>query len=295
MFALLSSFGIAFSQTPIPLWKGDIPFNKKDISVEELNENNRIAKVSIPVLYHYATKTSASSSKTAIIIVPGGGYIREAIDHEGWLAAEWFNNHGIEAFVLKYRLPDTELTTNSHMVPLMDAQEAIALVRSRAVEFGINPHKIGIIGFSAGGHLAASASTLFASPVNTMQSTEAIHPDFSILMYPVITMDDHYTHKGSKENLIGTNPSQQLVHLFSLENQVSDKTPITLIVHSLDDNAVPIHNSDLYAENLRNKGGDVTKITLPTGGHGFGFRSNTPVSSWTKYLEVWLNTRILAQ
>lgn len=282
------------AQTEIALWPGKAPFLKEGLETQEINENNRVSKVTKPALYHYPSAIQADA-KTAVIIVPGGGYIREAIDHEGWLPAQWFAQHGIEAFVLKYRLPDEALFDNASRVPLMDAQQAIALVRSRAGEFGIDPHKIGIIGFSAGGHLAASASTLFAFPANSPQKTQNIRPDFSILIYPVITMDTLYTHMGSRENLIGPEPSDELVKFFSLENQVSAQTPVTFMVHALNDKAVPIENSDQYAQNLFEKGGDVTKVILPAGGHGFGFRDDSPVSWWTQYLEVWLRIKNLSK
>lgn len=294
LIALTFLLNTSYGQNELPLWKGEIPFNKKGIYVEEVNDNNRITKVTTPMLYHYKAAPS-NTAKAAIIIVPGGGYIREAIDHEGWLPAKWFSERGIEAFVLKYRLPDEELVENAPMIPLMDAQEAIALVRSKASEFNIDPNKIGIIGFSAGGHLAASASTLFNQPVNPQQTSETVRPNFSILVYPVITMNDQFTHKGSKENLIGLNPSEALIQLFSLENQVTVKTPVTFIVHSLDDKAVPVQNSNVYAENLFNKGGNVTKIILPAGGHGYGFRESSPVSWWTQYLEVWLSIQKLSK
>jgi acetyl esterase/lipase len=292
---LMISIGTVFSQTEIPLWKGDIPRNKAGINVDEINDDSHISKVTIPALYHFKAQVDSSELKPAIIIIPGGGYWIEAIDHEGWMAAKWFAERGFEAFVLKYRLPDETMVNDAHLVPLMDAQEAIALVRSRASEFGINPENIGIIGFSAGGHLAASASTLFGNPINNLRSPEDIRPDFSILMYPVITMDDRYTHQGSKENLIGKSPTTELVSMFSMENQVSGKTPVTLLIHAIDDNAVSVQNSDLYADNLHKNGGDVTKIILPFGGHGFGFRTGTPISSWTDYLEVWLNSKILSE
>lgn len=295
MISSLFSLSSAYCQEQIALWQGDIPYNKKGVSVEEINDNDRITKVSIPMLYRYKASEASPTAKAAIIIAPGGAYIREAIDHEGWLAAKWFAEHGIEAFVLKYRLPDEELSINSHLVPLMDAQQAIALVRSKAKDFNIDPHKIGIIGFSAGGHLAASASTLFINPVSKEQTAENVRPDFSILLYPVISMDDQFTHKGSKENLLGKNPSTEMVNQFSLENQVTEQTPVTLVVHAIDDNAVPIRNSDLYAENLFKKGGDITKVTLPSGGHGFGFKINSPVGYWTEYLEVWLKTKKLSK
>ncbi len=282
-----------YSQKPIPLWEGEIPFNKKGIKVDEINDNNRISKVTIPVIYHFEVNNKSVSDKPAVVIIPGGGYSREAIDHEGWLAAQWFTQIGIEAFVLKYRLPDGELVTNQHLVPLIDAQQAIALVRENAAKYGINPGKIGVIGFSAGGHLAASVSNLFNNPVNNNKTATQVRPDFSILVYPVITMDDNFTHKGSKENLIGKNPTEELVTKYSMEKQVSDKTPVTFLIHSLNDLAVPIKNSDIYAENLYKKGGDVTKIVLPYGGHGFGFKPDSQVSWWAKYLEIWIKTRII--
>lgn len=281
-------------QTELPLWPDEVPFSKKGIDTQELNVNNRVSKVTVPVLYHYPSAFK-SDTKAAVIIVPGGGYIREAIDHEGWIPAQWFAQRGIEAFVLKYRLPDESLFNNSAMVPLMDGQQAIALVRSRAAEFGVDPQKIGIIGFSAGGHLAASVSTLFLHPADSTQKPHNIRPDFSILIYPVITMDTLFTHMGSRENLIGTSPSNELAEFFSLENQVSEQTPITFMVHAINDKAVPVENSDRYAQTLFEKGGDVTKVILPAGGHGFGFREDTPVGWWTQYLEVWLRIKNLSK
>jgi acetyl esterase/lipase len=294
IMGFVTLFQFSDAQTEIALWPGKAPFLKDGVETQEINENNRVSKVSRPALYHYPSTISADA-KAAVIIVPGGGYIREAIDHEGWMPAQWFAQRGIEAFVLKYRLPDEALFDNASMVPLMDAQHAIALVRSQAAVFGIDPHKIGIIGFSAGGHLAASASNLFALPADNTQKPQNIRPDFSILIYPVITMDTLFTHMGSRENLIGQNPSDELVQLFSLENQVSEQTPVTFMVHALNDKAVPIENSNRYAQNLFEKGGDVTKIILPDGGHGFGFRDNSPVSWWTQYLEVWLRIKNLSK
>lgn len=276
---LLMTATTIFSQNPINLWEAEAPFNKKGVHVAEINEGSRVSKVSIPQLYHYPAVQASDSLKPAIVIVPGGGYAREAFDHEGMMVGEWFAERGFEAFVLKYRLPDEELTNNSAFVPLMDAQEAIHWVRSRAGQYNIDPTNIGIIGFSAGGHLTASASTLFREPVNERLSSQDVRPDFSILIYPVITMDAKNTHMGSREHLIGTTPNAELIEKFSLENQITEETPKTFMLHSADDGAVPVINTEQYAHNLTQKGVAVTKIILPVGGHGFGFRTTGHVAT----------------
>lgn len=286
---LLSVINMYSQKQVINLWEGDAPFFK-GVEVKEQNVNHRISRVTVPQLYHYPVE--GKKEKTAVIIMPGGGYALEAFDHEGYMAAEWFNRLGIEAFVLKYRLPDDELFDNAAYVPLMDAQQAIYLVRSRAEAFNVDPKKIGVIGFSAGGHLAASASTLFTKPVDKQRVSHEIRPDFSILLYPVISMDTVCTHMGSRKNLIGETPAPELVNYFSLEKQVSEKTPVSLVIHSFDDMAVPVENTDRYAQNLIDCGGDVTKLVLPTGGHGFGFDDKRPVAYWTQYLSVWLKTNV---
>ncbi|MBR8536468.1 alpha/beta hydrolase [Carboxylicivirga sediminis] len=287
---VLSVFQMFSQKQVIDLWEGSVPFSK-GLEVEEQNVDYRVSRVTVPQLYHYPAK--GSEARPAIIIVPGGGYALEAIDHEGFMAAEWFNQQGFEAFVLKYRLPDDDLFDNPAFVPLMDAQQAIYLVRSRAKEFDIDPTRVGIIGFSAGGHLAASASTLFTKPVDKERTSEEVRPDFSVLMYPVISMDTTCTHIGSRQNLIGDAPEQDMVEYFSLEKQVSEQTPVTLLVHSLDDNAVPVENTYRYANNLFENGGDVTKVILPIGGHGFGFDAKRPVAYWTQYLGVWLKSNVM--
>jgi acetyl esterase/lipase len=279
-------------QTFIPLWQDEIPFNKKGVNIAEINENHRISKVSVPGLYHYGAKNTENINKPAIVIVPGGGYSRQAFDHEGIMVAEWFSQRGYEAFILKYRLPDDEIVENPWLVPLCDGQQAIYYLKNNSEKFNINTQQIGIIGFSAGGHLAASVSTLFNSPVIDSLNSDGVRPSFSILIYPVISMDDAITHKGSKENLLGKNPSSEMVNKFSLELQTSVNTPVTFIIHAIDDKSVVAQNSSIYAENLYKNGGDVTKIILPTGGHGFGYRDSSPVAYWTLYLETWLNSRI---
>ena len=282
-----------FSQTAINLWDGTAPFNKKGIQVKEINENARISRVTVPQLFHYTSQVNSAGLKPAIVIFPGGGYAREAFDHEGTMVAEWFSALGFDAFVVKYRLPDDDLFDNASCVPLMDAQQSIYWVRKHAPQYGIDPHNIGVIGFSAGGHLAASASTLFGDPINEALTTDDVRPDFSLLVYPVISMADAYTHAGSKRNLIGGNPTDELINHFSLEYQVSEKTPKTFMIHAFDDGSVPVANTEMYATNLAGKGVDVTKIIIPKGGHGFGFRTTGVAACWTGYLETWLRANVL--
>lgn len=282
------------AQTRIPLWDDVPPYNRSDINKIEMWDENNVSNVSIPELYHFRT-VEGSKPKPAIIIVPGGGYARQAFSHEGTMVAEWFTRLGFEAFVLKYRLPDPEIVDNRSFVPMMDGQQAIHYVRSNAARFNVNPDQIGIMGFSAGGHLAASVTTLFGSPVNPNLKPSDVRPDFSILVYPVITMEESHTHAGSRERLLGQTPSADLIQQFSLEKHVSGEMPKTLLIHSFDDKSVVVDNSELFARNMHQAGADVTKIILPEGGHGFGFRSTSTVSYWIDYLEIWLKTRILSE
>jgi acetyl esterase/lipase len=289
-FAVMTAM---YGQTgQINLWQDDAPFNKKGVTVAEVNKESRISKVTVPQLYHFPANASDGSLKPAIVIVPGGGYAREAFDHEGVWVARWFNQHGYEAFVLKYRLPDRSLVDSAAYVPLMDAQQAIYLVRSRAGEWGLDTARIGIIGFSAGGHLASCVSTLFKTPVNKDLKPADVRPSFSILMYPVISMEKGLVHQGSKDNLLGINPKPELVEYFSTHKQVSAQTPVTLLVHAIDDKAVPSQNSDYYCKALYKAGVQGTKVILPTGGHGFGFDPQRPIAYWTSYLETWLKVNV---
>lgn len=284
-----------YSQSTIDLYPGAAPFNKTGIEVPESNENDRVSGVTRPQLYHYPAQDSSSGPRPAIIICPGGGYMRQAFGHEGTMVAQWMAERGFEAFILKYRLPDEDLFDRAHLVPLMDVQEAVHLVRSRADELGVVSSQIGVMGFSAGGHLAASAATLFTTPPNEQRSPEELRPDFSVLIYPVITMDTAYTHMGSRQNLIGRQPGEDLVQRFSLELQCSAQTPPTFILHAADDRAVPVQNTEAYAGGLQKHGVPFTKIILPEGGHGFGFRTEGPAAYWTSYLDTWLKAFILTK
>jgi acetyl esterase/lipase len=222
---------------------------------------------------------------SAIIVCPGGGYGGLAMDHEGHHEANWFAAHGIAAFVLQYRLPSQGYR---HPVPLHDGQRAVRWVRRRAAEFNVDPHKIGIMGFSAGGHEAATVATHFdagdphaADPVERVSS----RPDFAILVYAVISMQDGVTHAGSKANLLGPNPDPSLVASLSNETQVTAQTPPTVLFHSVDDGPVPVENSRVMYAALRKAGVPAELYEYPRGGHGFGFGA-TPDPSPKGWFDV---------
>ena len=228
---------------------------------------------------------------TAVIIFPGGGYGGLAKDHEGVQIAEWLNSIGITAFILQYRLPADGYR---HPTPLMDAQRAIRVVRSHAAEWKIRPDRIGILGFSAGGHLASTAATHFEKPVATGDKADSVdtlscRPDFQILIYPVISMDAAITHRGSRNNLLGDTPSEELVRLLSNELQITEKTPPAFLVHADDDKAVLPENSIRYYLGLRKANVPAELHIYLKGGHGFGIRPSAgPAAKWTDRCGEWL-------
>ena len=282
LLLLLIAFN-SYSQTmKMNLWPdGSIPMHIKT-AIQEVTESTdiiRISKVQVPQLEVYLPNKKGATGQ-AVIICPGGGYARLAYDWEGTDIAKLFNAHGIAAFVLKYRLPDSLSSNNPDQVPLLDAKQAMHIVRERAVEWNINPKKVGIIGFSAGGHLAATLSTHFDS---------STRPDFSILMYPVISMDQTIAHMGSRNNLIGKHPSNDLIKLYSNELQISPQTPPTFILHATDDNVVPVENSLVYYQGLKKNGVPVEMHIFPVGGHGFALAlGKGALEKWPGLLIDWM-------
>ena len=227
----------------------------------------------------------AKANGTAVVICPGGGYGRLVTAPEGHGIARWLNDHGITGAVLEYRLPN-----GNPSVPLLDAQRAIRTVRSKAREWGCDPHRIGIIGFSAGGHLAATAATHFdagdltaADPIQRLQC----RPDFAILIYPVISMGPA-THGGSKRNLLGPNPTPATVELFSNEKQVTDRTPPTFLAHAQDDNMVTPNNSQLFFDALQAHQVAAKYLKLPNGGHGLNGYQGPMWEAWQTQSLLWL-------
>lgn len=282
-----------FSQNKeIPLWD-KIPnsLNSIDyIEVKKTTSNGEISgvsKVSQPTLTVFLAD-SAISNGTAIIICPGGGYGNLAINHEGYAIAKWFNSMGVSAFVLKYRLPSELIMTDKSVGPLQDAQEAIRIVRRNSVKWKIDTNKIGIIGFSAGGHLASTLSTHYSENIYDANDKITARPDFSILIYPVISMQDGITHKGSQNNLLGSNPNVVSVNHFSNEKQVNANTPKTFLIHSSDDKVVPVENSiNYYLALIQNKV-PVEMHIYENGGHGFGLGREGTSATWPKACEKWL-------
>ncbi len=219
---------------------------------------------------------------TAVVVCPGGGYAHLAMDHEGKQIAQWFNSLGVTAVVLKYRLGPRY----HHPAPLQDAQKAIRLVRSRAAEYKISPDRIGIIGFSAGGHLSATAATHF-------DTTDGIssRPDFAILGYPVISFGE-FAHSGSRKNLLGDNPDPKLVDLLSNEKQVTGQTPPVFLFHTTADPVVPVENSVLFYMALRKAGVPAEMHIFQNGPHGVGLApTDATLSIWPTLLGNWLRTR----
>jgi len=275
----------------IPLWN-KIP---DEIKAPDYIENESIkdgkvqstSLVSIPTLSVFLPKES-KPNQTAVLIFPGGGYQHLAIDKEGTKVAEWLNNLGIVAFVVKYRLPSHKIMKNKTIGPLQDAQEAMRYVRQNAAKYNIDANKIGIIGFSAGGHLASTLATHYDDKVYETSSKISARPDFSLLIYPVISMVEHVTHKGSQTSLIGDHASQDVLDYFSNEKRVTAQTPPTFLVHASDDQTVIPENSINFYLALKNNGVSAELHIYEKGGHGFGLGVKDTSKFWTRDCEEWL-------
>jgi len=279
----------------IDLWNGKVPGGIYNEKFKQFVDSSAgwIAMRSVinPCLDMYPAP-EAKATGTAVVICPGGAYGGLAVKHEGSQVAKWLNGMGITAFVLKYRLPDDSIMQNKSIGPMQDGQQAIRIVRRHAKEWGINPGKIGIMGFSAGGHLASTLSTHFNEKVYEPEDSISARPDFSLLIYPVISMDPSITHWGSRENLLGKNPSPEMVKHFSNELQVNEQTPPAFLVLSFDDYAVPVQNSIGYAMALKNYKIPCELHLYQSGGHGYGLgRSTNTESTWPEACRKWLESR----
>ncbi|PTQ99691.1 acetyl esterase/lipase [Mucilaginibacter yixingensis] len=253
----------------IKLWPNGAPTNSGLTGPEQQLENGRVGNITDPTLTVYPAK---KGNGMAIITCPGGAYIRLAMNHEGYDMADWFNAQGITYAVLKYRMP------NGHPeVPLDDAQQAIKLMRQHAAEWGVDPNKVGIMGNSAGGHLASSAATHFTSDKD--------RPNFQILFYPVIEMKS-----GSGQMLLGKQPSAELMKKFSNDQQVTAQTPPAFIACSADDHSVPpVDNAIKYFSALTANKVPAALHVYPVGGHGWGYNDSFIYKrEWTEELEKWL-------
>ncbi len=290
MAAFVVTKVVGQNSNEMPLYKNGVPNSIAAPNKENSTSRDniiRIAKVSVP---SFTIFKPAKPNGKAVIICPGGGYSILAFDKEGTNVAEEFNKWGVTAFVLKYRLPDDSTMIDKSIAPLQDAQQAIRLIRNNAKQWGINANQIGIMGFSAGGHLASTAATHFdfkADPGNS--DTTSTRPDFAILIYPVISFDSSIYNKGSKDNLIGVRASAKKVNFFSNDLQVTPNTPPSFLVHAGDDKGVLVENSIRYYQAcIKNK--VLAEMHLyPKGGHGFGMNNKTTDDNWLERLHNWMN------
>ena len=269
----------------MPLWPGDIPnFQKTDeVEVADSSDIVRISKVQNPGIAVYLPSKKNATGQ-AVVICPGGGSRILAYDWEGTDIAKWLNANGIAAVVLKYRLPGSKSNITPHKSPLIDAQRAVRMVRHHSGDWNIDPNKVGVMGFSAGGHLASTLGTHFdetlfepTGPIDRLNC----RPDFMILMYPVITFSKSFMHKGSREALIGKNPESSMIEHYSNELQVKANTPPTFMVHAGDDKGVPVENSLVFYQALKDNNIPAELHVYPTGGHGFS------LAIGQGYLQTW--------
>jgi len=292
---LLATTNISFGQETISLWSGEIPNHQEsdEVETQENGDILRIQNVQEPTLEIYLP-TKKSATGQAVVICPGGGYRGLAYDWEGTDIAKWFNSKGIAAFVLKYRLPQSNSIISGRKAPLQDAQRAIRMVRYNSEKWNISSNQIGIMGFSAGGHLASTLGTHYNEVEYPIQSTIdslSARPDFMALIYPVITMKDPYTHEGSRNNLLGENPDQKVIEYYSNELHVSKNTPPTFMVHTTDDEVVSVMNSILFYQALAKEEIYTEMHIYPKGVHGFALANGQGnLETWSDRLSDWIKS-----
>ena len=263
--------------------------NTKGVPLQDSIANERIYQVAEPRIQAFFT-SSQENKRAAVLLIPGGGYARLAYEISGYQLAKWFNTMGMHAFVLEHRMPQSPDVITPHLAPLQDAQRAIRIIKQNAASWGIDIDKIGVMGSSAGAHLAATLSTWNqdVSIVDDTLDNYDFKPAFQILISPVIDMGE-FAHKGSRENLLGKQPTNELLKQFSLQHQVDAETPPAFIVHAFDDPAVPVKNSLLYADSLVTKGVSTSLHIFPQGKHAIALRNNPgSTSQWVMLCEEWL-------
>jgi acetyl esterase/lipase len=280
----------AFAQKEIPLYPKEIPNSKPTVDSQTIETNADsiviIGKVSRPTLTIYEADRSKANG-AAFVVVPGGGYHIVAKDHEGDQVARKMAALGYTAFVLKYRIPSDQWMINKEIGPLQDAQRAIQYARENAAKYHFDAHRLGIIGFSAGGHLASTAGTHFNRSYIPNKKNTSLRPDFMVLVYPVISFTDSVSHKGSMEALLGANPPQDKRVEYSGELQVTPETPPTFLVHAKDD-WLNYRNSILFADALEKNGVGHDVYLYEKGGHGFGLHNKTSDVQWIDLVDQWV-------
>ena len=268
------------AQEEIKLYKNGPKESNEIKEKETFQRADFVTNISDPRMYFFGV-SGEKSCGTAVLICPGGGYSGVSVVKEGVEIAKWFNQLGVSAFILYYRMP------NGHSgIPFKDAQTALRIIHDRAKEWNIDKKSIGIMGFSAGGHLASTVGTHF--------KTKTDRPAFMILGYPVITMKNEFTHKGSRYNLLGNNPSEETVKLYSNELHITKNTPPAFIVYANDDKTVPTENSKMFYSELQSKNIPSEIHSFDIGGHGFGMSKNgIPADNWPDLLKNWLKSNKL--
>jgi acetyl esterase/lipase len=280
------------AQKNFPLYDGPIPNSKKSPNEETTEQGDgitRISKISIPSVTVFQAAPE-KANRTAVIIFPGGGYRINAHTHEGIDIAKRFNEIGVTAFVVKYRIPDDKTMQNKEIGPLQDAQQAINIIRKRSAEWNVDANRIGIMGFSAGGHLASTLGTHYERPVIENATSTSLRPDFMILIYPVISFIDSVGHMGSREQLLGKEPAQEKIVLYSNELQVNERTPPAFLVHAADDDVVKAENSIRFYQALLRNNVSAELHVYQRGGHGFGLNNRTTKDQWMERCTNWLES-----
>jgi len=287
LLILLLCCYISRAQQEIPLYSDKIPNSIKTSVKEEVSKDHSVyRKVSEPTLRIFLPPKEKANG-AAVIICPGGGY-GVLVTRRPERVAEAFNRLGIAAFVLKYRLPNDETMKNKSIGPMQDAQQAIKVVRKRSEEWNIDPQKIGIMGFSAGGHLASTAGTHFDDEMIKNKDKTSLRPDFMILVYPVISFTDSIYHKGSREHLLGKIPEEKEIRFFSNELHVTPSTPPSFITHADDDSSVLVANSLCFYEALKKNNVPVSLHIYAKGEHGY--LKDPPFDEWFGRCIYWMKT-----
>jgi acetyl esterase/lipase len=264
-----------------------IPNSKPGADEESGAESGFIKNVSRPQIQVYLPAKMRATG-ASIVVLPGGGYAGLTFDYEGTQQAQFFVDHGIAAFVVKYRLPSDKTMVDKSIGPLQDAQQAMRFARQHAGQWNLDPSRIGVIGFSAGGHLATTLATHFDKAYVENPDHTSLRPDFLIAVYPVVSMNPRFTHSGSRDALLGTSPAEAQTRLFSNELQVTAQTPPTLLLHATDDQLVDVDNSINFYEALRHAGVPVEMHLFEKGQHGFFLMSR---DRWHSVIAEWLTSQ----
>jgi acetyl esterase/lipase len=295
LLALALMTSIEAAEPPAqPLYSGDIPGAIAATDEESVRDPKDpwpfIQNTSRPTITAYRP-AKQDPKRAAVVIFPGGGYHGVSILKEGYDVARAFNDMGVTAFVVKYRTPNDKWMKDKRVGPLQDAQQAVASVRRDAEKWQIDPKRIGVIGFSAGGHLAATTGTMFSSPVLPQWTSADVRPDFLMLIYPVITFSESTLHKGSRDALLGTAPSADDMKRFSAELAVTRETPPTFLIHAADDQVVPVANSILFFQAVQAQKIPAQLMVYPAGGHGYGLNNATTGDRWIERCRQWLQSQ----